>query len=74
MKQALWLAKECDAKLVLAHALRDPRKAVHATSYEARLDLLYGDGELFQRNVRSHADAKLRELLTDAHGRSRTLT
>jgi universal stress protein E len=41
-----------------------------ATSYEAKLDLLYGEGELFQHNVRSHANAKLKQLIAvaDASG------
>ncbi len=59
LKQAVWLARQSGAKIVLAHTLRDLRHAVHATSAEARIDLFRGEGERFQREVRQSSDAKM---------------
>lgn len=63
LKQAVWLARQTGARLVLAHTLPDLRKAVHGTSYKARIDLLYGEGELFQRELRRESDTKMRHMI-----------
>ena len=60
LSQAVWLARQCRANLVLAHAIDDLRRAVHAMSYKAKLDLLSGEGELFQKEIRYISDQKLR--------------
>lgn len=65
IKQAVWLARQTGARIVLAHTLPDLRRAVHGTSYEARLDLLYGDGETFQRELRQESDTKMRRTIQD---------
>ncbi len=64
-KQAVWLARQTGARIVLAHTLPDLRRAVHATSYQARLDLLYGEGDLFQREMRQESDKKMRQMILD---------
>lgn len=64
VKQAVWLTRVCGAKLVLAHTLPDLRRAVHSVSYKAQMDLLYGDGELFQREARLKSDTQLRWMIT----------
>jgi len=65
IKQAIWLARQTGARIVLAHTLPDLRRAVHGTSYQARLDLLYGDGETFQRELRQESDTKMRRTIQD---------
>lgn len=63
LKQAVWLAQKNAAKLVLVHALRDLRQAMHRASYESRLDFLYGEGIKFQREIRHESDAKMRQIV-----------
>jgi nucleotide-binding universal stress UspA family protein len=63
LRQAVWVAEKCQAKLVLAHVLTDLRKAVAHTSFDARLDLLRGEGEVFERELRKDSDRKLQKLI-----------
>lgn len=63
LKQAFWLAQKSAAKLVLVHALRDLRQAMHRASYESRLDFLYGEGLKFQREIRQESDEKMRQIV-----------
>lgn len=65
LNQAVWLARQSKAKVVLAHTVRDLRQALYCASHEARLDLLYGDGELYQREARKEADEKMRRKIVD---------
>lgn len=65
-KQAIWLARQSHAKIVLAHTRRDLRNAMHGTSYEARLDFFYGKGDLFQEELRRESDTKLRQMIADS--------
>jgi universal stress protein E len=67
LKQAVWLARQTGAQIVLAHTLPDLRRAVHASSYKARLDLLYGEGDLFQREIRQESDTKMRRMIVNLH-------
>lgn len=78
LKQAVWLATQCGAHIVLAHTVRDLRRAMLGTSYQARLDFLYGPGDLFQQELRRESDTKLQQLIaslnaTDLDIRSETL-
>jgi universal stress protein E len=62
--QALWTARQAGAEEVLvAHVLADLRKAVHETSYLARMELLHGDHEIFDREVRRRSDEQLQALI-----------
>jgi universal stress protein E len=63
LKQAVWLARQSGAKVVLAHTLPDLRRAVHSSSFKARMDLLYGEGHLFEREIRQQSDAALRRMI-----------
>lgn len=65
-KQAVWLARQSHAKIVLAHTRRDLRNAMHGSSYEARLDFFYGKGDLFQQELRRDSDAKLQQMIANA--------
>jgi universal stress protein E len=65
LKQAVWLARQTSASITLAHTLPDLRRVVHNATTQAKLDLLYGEGEQFQREVRRTSDAKMRRLIVD---------
>lgn len=65
LQQAIWIGRIQGAKLVLAHALPDLRKIAHESSYRAKLDLLQGEGKLFQREVCAKSDSNLRQLILD---------
>lgn len=63
LQQAVWLARQNKAKVVLVHATGDLRKTVHSLSVAAKVDLLRGEGELFEREVRQTADVKMRGMI-----------
>ena len=63
LRQAVWLARRTGARVVLAHTLPDLRRALYGTSYQARLDLVYGEGNLFQRELRKDSDTKLNRMI-----------
>ena len=65
LRQAVWLARQNGAKIVVAHTLPDLQRAMHWTSYEARLDLTYGEGEVFQRELRQDSDTKMRRMMVN---------
>ena len=65
-QQAIWLARKSGAAIVLAHTRHDLRHAMHGSSYEARLDFLYGKGDLLQEELRSESNSKLKQLITKA--------
>jgi universal stress protein E len=64
LKQAVWLARQVGATITLAHTLSDLHRAVHSASYKAKLDLLYGEGDDFQREVRRQSDTKMRRMIS----------
>lgn len=63
LKQAVWLARKNEIPVVLAHAVRDLRHAMHCASYKARLDALYGEGEVFEHEVRVQSDERMRRMI-----------
>jgi nucleotide-binding universal stress UspA family protein len=65
LQQAAWLARQSGASITLAHTLPDLRRVVHSASTQAKLDLLYGKGETFQREVRQNSDARLRQTIAN---------
>lgn len=67
LAQAVWLARQSGASITLAHALPGLRRLVHSASTKAKLDLLSGEGEVFQREVRQKSDARLRQTIADLH-------
>ena len=62
-KLSVWLSRQFGSNLVLAHTLPDLHRAVHAASFKARMDLLSGDGEIFDREIRQNSDSRLRETI-----------
>lgn len=65
LEQAVWIARRSGATITLAHTLPDLREAVHGTSFEARMDLLYGEGTQFQKEIRQTADARMKRMIAD---------
>lgn len=65
LRQAVWLARQSATRIVLAHALTDLRRVVHAASYRAKLDLLYREGDDFQREVREESNTKMRRMIVN---------
>lgn len=66
LRQAVWLGRQCEAGLVLGHAIDDVRRAAHAMSYKAKLELLSGEGELFQTEIRCRSEKKLQHQIESA--------
>jgi universal stress protein E len=56
LAQAIWLGRVTGGCVTLAHVVPDLRKSLHSASLDAKLDVLYGPGPGF-----------FRELVTDAH-------
>ena len=67
LRQAVWLARKVGARITLAHTLPDLRRAVHSVSHQAKLDLLYSEGSVFQREVRQDSDSKMQRIIVDLH-------
>jgi universal stress protein E len=61
LEQAVWLARQTNASVTLAHTLPDLRKTVHGASTKAKLDLLCSEGNLFEREVRQESNHKMRQ-------------
>ena len=67
LRQAVWVARQSGSKVVLAHCRPDLRKVVHSASTKAKLDLLLGEGDQFEREVREKTDHRMRQLIADIH-------
>lgn len=65
LKQAVWLARDFGSKVTLAHTLPSFRRAVESASYLAKVDLLYGEGSVFHREVRQESEARLQRMIVD---------
>lgn len=63
LKQAVWLARKSGARITLLHALPDLRRAVASASLRARLDMVYGEGETFQLEIRQESDLRMKRML-----------
>jgi nucleotide-binding universal stress UspA family protein len=66
LKQAVWLARTNRGRIVLAHSLRDLRRVLQSTP---QLELVYGDADRFQRELRREADQKLRNRVMELGAR-----
>jgi nucleotide-binding universal stress UspA family protein len=64
LRQGLWLAQRSAAPLTVAHVLTDVTRVFADVSPAARQELLQGDIEVFQREVRQASDERLRQLVT----------
>ena len=65
LAQGVWLARRAGAKLVLAQTLPDLRQLVATLPVEARRDFFYGDGDLFDQEVRRESNAKLKQTISN---------
>ncbi|MDZ4779704.1 MAG: universal stress protein [Planctomycetia bacterium] len=63
LKQAVWLAQQSGARITLLHALPDLRRVVASASLRARLDMVYGEGETFQFEIRQESDLRMKRML-----------
>lgn len=63
VEQACWLGEKSHGRVVLFHALPDIRTMVHSATFNARMDLLEGEGEVFIREVSRDSDAKLDKII-----------
>jgi nucleotide-binding universal stress UspA family protein len=65
VKQAVWLAQRSQAQLVVAHVLSGVSRAILDASAVARTELLQGNVEVFEREIRKDADHRLQRLVAD---------
>jgi universal stress protein E len=65
LKQAVWVARQTKASITLAHTLPNLRQTIQSTSAQALLDLYYGDGDTFQREIRRASDLRMRQMIAD---------
>ncbi|AMV33592.1 Universal stress protein E [Pirellula sp. SH-Sr6A] len=72
--QAFWLGEKSQGRVVLFHSLPDIRTLVHAATFNARMDLLEGEGEVFIREVSRDSDAKLDKIIFHRGNTSAQLT
>jgi len=63
LHQAVWLARHSKAQITLVHTLPDLRKVVHSASVYAKLDLLFGEGNEFYRQIRKGPDVRMRQMV-----------
>lgn len=64
-RQAIWLARKASSKITLAHSLPDLRRVMYTASLQARMDLLYGEGNQFQQEIRQKSDDAMRRKIVD---------
>jgi nucleotide-binding universal stress UspA family protein len=62
LKQAVWVARQTKASITLAHTLPNLRHTIQSTSAQALLDL-YGEGDIFQREIRRASDLRMRQMI-----------
>jgi nucleotide-binding universal stress UspA family protein len=63
VKQGAWLAQRASARLVVAHVLADVSRALLDASAAAQAELLQGDVQVFQREVRRASNERLGQLV-----------
>jgi nucleotide-binding universal stress UspA family protein len=62
LRQANWLAERCGAQLTLAHVLTDIRGAMSDMPASGRWELVAGDIDRFERELRRRSDERLARL------------
>ncbi len=65
LQQAVWLARQSGAQIVLAHTLPDRLRVPYSESTRAQLDLLYGEGETVPRDILRQSEARMRQMIVD---------
>lgn len=63
LMQAVWVARASGGKITLVHVLPEIRRAMHFASLDAKLDLLYGEGSQFDRELRGDCNQRLEKLV-----------
>ena len=68
LKQAIWVARQSGATIVLAHSVPDLRRVANLGSYGTVLDQFYFDSnqvEDFEREARRDAETKMRRMIVN---------
>lgn len=65
LRQAVWLARQSGAQIVLAHTLPDRLRVPYSESMRAQLDMIYGEGEIVPREIRRESEARMQQLIVD---------
>ena len=65
LKQAVWLARQNGAKIVVMHTLPDRLREVHSETMRAQLDMIYGEGETVPRELRLKSEARMQQMIVD---------
>jgi nucleotide-binding universal stress UspA family protein len=65
LKQAVSVARQTKASITLAHTLPNLRQTIQSTFAQALLDLFYGEGDTFQREIRRASDLRMRQMIRD---------
>ena len=65
VRQAIWLARQTGGTTVLATALPDLRRVVQSASVRARLDAVYGEGDVLRQELREPYETRMRRMIAD---------
>lgn len=65
VRQAIWLSRRTGGTTVLATALPDLRRVVHSASVRARLDAVYGEGDVLRQELREPYETRMRRMIAD---------
>ena len=65
IQQALWVATQTGATITLVNVLPNMRKSMQSASIDAKLDLLYGEGSVFHREVLGDAEKRLQQIVNN---------
>lgn len=65
LQQAVWLARESHARIVVAHTVPDLRRVANFSPVAPEVDVWQGQSIELQREIRESADNTLRQLIVD---------
>jgi nucleotide-binding universal stress UspA family protein len=65
LRQAVWIARQSGAELILAHAFADLVAVAHSLSTDAKLDLLTGEGDKFRRELQKRSEARMGQMIAN---------
>lgn len=65
LNQAVFLARKIGASLTLVHVLPNVRSLLESATYAARVDFLYGQGNVFRAEVQQKSESQLKVLASE---------
>lgn len=74
LQQAVWLARESRARIVVAHTVPDLRRVASFTPMAPEADVWQGQSIELQREIRESSDSTLRQLIVDLNATDLDLT